>query len=274
MNQETTSYLDFTAFAQAIDPADQALLANRHLLFCYPVRSSNEFEMADYPVSQGLLMAVCEKVGCRVSVEMALIGDTGVVLPEQTDQEFSHIIIHPMISIIDQLPDIAAAYGSRYPEARIVLQNSDQHQHEKLIGGPASREIARQLLKQISQVDWVIRGFSEHPLISLLLDRPTHAVTGRHGEGDHGIAFFALESLPPHREPEAAAGQGGSIRVQRSRGCLSGCTYCIEGQANKSLDSERSWDGVAIEDFVERLQRLGEKGFFLRCRQARLCNVV
>ncbi|MBC8445348.1 MAG: hypothetical protein H8D75_01785, partial [Rhodospirillaceae bacterium] len=239
-----------------------ALLEERHLLFSYPVRSENEFEMADYPVSQGLLMASCRKVGCQVDGEMALIGNAVVTLPEPARQGVTHVIIHPMISSIDDLPDLVAAYRRRYPGALIVLQNSDQHQHEKLIGGPLSDEISVELLKRMPQVDWVLRGFSEHTLISLLLDLPTQAARGKDGQGKHPSASFTLDSLPQDFEADEQACKGRSIRVQRSRGCLSGCTYCIEGQANKSIESERSWDGVPIEHFVDRLERLGEKGFF------------
>jgi hypothetical protein len=262
MSNETAAYLDFNTFERSLKPADRALLEKRHLLFSYPVRSENEFEMADYPVSQGLLMASCGQVGCQVDGEMSLIASTGISLPEQAKQGVTHIIIHPMISSIDDLPDLVAAYRQRYPDALIVLQNSDQHQHEKLIGGPLSDEISLELLNRLPEVDWVLRGFSEHALISLLLDLPTQAATGQNGRGENLSAFFTLDSLPQDFEADAQTSKNRSIRVQRSRGCLSGCTYCIEGQANKSIESERSWDGVPIENFIERLERLGEKGFF------------
>jgi hypothetical protein len=207
-------------------------------------------------------MATCGQVGCQVDEEMALIDSSGVSLPAQAIPGITHIIIHPMISSIDDLPDLVVAYRQRFPGTVIVLQNSDQHQHEKLIGGPHSDEISIELLNRMPEVDWVLRGFSEHALVSLLLDLPTHAAMGQNGEGKNPSAFFTLGSLPQDFGASKQTYKGRSIRVQRSRGCLSGCTFCIEGQANKSIESERSWDGVPIEKFIDRLERLGKKGFF------------
>ena len=53
-----------------------------------------------------------------------------------------------------------------------------------------------------------------------------------------------------------------SIRLQRSRGCVSPCNYCIEGQANKAIPSEASWEGEDFDTFIQRLIHNQDAGKF------------
>ena len=53
-----------------------------------------------------------------------------------------------------------------------------------------------------------------------------------------------------------------ALRVQRSRGCLAPCSYCIEGQSNRVLKGELAWEGLPIEDFAVRLSELATQGNF------------
>lgn len=259
------NYIQFPAFLEGLSKPDKARLADTRLVFCYPLLSNNNFELIEAPVSQQMLMAVCRAAGCKVTSELIRISANEIIFPtKQTSGKFSYVIIHPMISTLNFLSQIISECRARFRGADIVLQNSDQHQHEKLIGGPESAAIAAHLLEIEPGPDWVIRGYAEHALISLLLGRPTLVVSSREGNGMLREKFFTMDSLPlielPKKSTKAPAGR--SIRVQRSRGCLSGCTYCIEGQANRSIKTELPWDGMSIENFVSRLARLKKDGFF------------
>jgi len=265
MTRSKAEYLDFPTFLAALPASDIRRLEETGLVFCYPVLFENDFELIEPPVSQRMLMATCQSAGCRVSSEIIRVSGGDILFPpEATNDAPSYVIIHPMISILDVLSEIISACRERFPGAQIVLQNSDQHQHEKVIGGPESAAIAAYLLERQPNLDWIIRGFAEHALISLILGRPTQVVSGQNGAGTVEEKFFTMESLPLAEMPQEGDRDIStrSIRVQRARGCLSGCTYCIEGQANRSTSSERPWDGVSVENFVNRLSRLEEQGYF------------
>lgn len=259
----TALYQDFPAFLDALPADDRALLARSRALFCYPVLGRNEFELAEHPISQRVLMATLRAVGTAVAGEIALMGDGPEILFQpSSEQPPDLVVIHPMIGVLDHLPALVHRYRERFPNAKLVLQTSDQHQHEKLIGGPRSAEVAAVLLAQLPEIDHVINGFAEHGLLSLLLGQPSRLVIGRNGAGEALPSIFLFDSLPDAALPDAAPHQDRSIRVQRARGCPAPCSYCIEGQANRTVVGERSWDAVATERFVERLTDLERRGFF------------
>ncbi|HYD70492.1 hypothetical protein [Azospirillum sp.] len=263
MTQDAAAtYVDFAEFRDGLSEADRETLRRTRVLFCYPVLSANEYELAEHPVSQRLLMAVARAVGCAVDSGMAQVVDGTAVFSAEPKMAPDVVVIHPMINLLEHLPTLVAAYKARFPGCRVVMQNSDQHQHEKLVGGPRSAELARALMARVPGVDWVVRGFAEHALLALLLGRPNDATEGRAGPGGEPARFFTMASLPPAEPPSGGINRDRSIRVQRARGCLSSCTYCIEGQANKATTAERSWDGMPVERFVDQLADLAAQGYF------------
>lgn len=264
MKRGDAEYLEFPTYFSGLIPEDKDRLASMRLVFCYPVLSENEFELVEQPVSQRQLMAVFRASGCQIIGEVVPVSGDDLAFPDHAGQGITHVIIHPMISTLHALSGIISGCRARYASAEIIIQNSDQHQHEKVIGGPESGAIAAHFLEREPDLDWVIHGFAEHALMSLLLERPTRVVTGRGGPGTEVEKFFTMQSLPLVELPHGQTFEdgAGSIRIQRSRGCLSGCTYCIEGQANRSTTSERPWVGLSMEAFVDRLSLLCDKGYF------------
>lgn len=256
-------YIDYRVFADSLSAAEVERLAATVLVFSYPVLDDNEFERIEHPVSQRILVSVMESLGCRVSTELARLSREKVVFSSSGDAvPADYVVIHPMIGSVGRLPELVRAYRQRFPGAQIVLQNSDQHQHEKLIGGPQGWAIATTLLRRIPELDWVLIGFADHALAALALGQPTAAAVGRDGVGERPLHYFQYASLPIPVRPLARPGEDRSIRVQRARGCLSACTYCIEGQANRTLKSELPWDGLPIEAFVERMAEIEREGYF------------
>ncbi|MBF0093150.1 MAG: hypothetical protein HQL34_01245 [Alphaproteobacteria bacterium] len=256
-------YIDFDAFAGTLSAEDRERLSTTTVVFAYPVLDDNEFELVEHPVSQRILVSVMERLGCRAVPEVARLTRGDVAFSSLgRAASADYVVIHPMIGSVGLLPELVRAYRDRFPSARIVLQNSDQHQHEKLIGGPRGWTIAATLLQRIPELDWVLIGFADHALAALILGRPTAAAVGREGTGGHPLHYFRFASLPEPARPLARGAEDRSIRVQRARGCLSACTYCIEGQANRTLKSELPWDGLPVEAFVERLAEVERNGYF------------
>jgi hypothetical protein len=256
------SYLPFDLFLAELSKNESRLLQQTRVLFVYPVLEEGRFESEELPISMRLLATTLERAGCLSVTGVCSIADSGEVKGSSDEELFDHIVIHPMINLLDRLGTLLNYFRSRYPNAEISLQNSDHHQHEKLIGGPRSLETAAHLLIRFPQLDWVIRGYAEHALLSVVLKKPSSAVTGHDGIGLAAQRIFEFASLPV---PDSSAGnttETRSIRVQRARGCLSPCTYCIEGQANATSDGERPWDGLSMTAFVDRLEKLAGQGYF------------
>lgn len=261
MNAAQLSYVDFNEYISGIPAEERARLAGKSVLFVYPVIDANEFELVEQPVAQRILMSVCRSVGCRVMAEVASVNDVGVTFTPRTFEVPDTIVVHPMMNILPRLAEVLGAYKERFPGATVVLQTSDQHQHEKVIGGPRAAEIANHLLMTYLDVDFVLIGFAEHALVSLLAGGPSEAVIDRQGVGSSPLRVFNFASLP-EPEPVERLARDRTARIQRSRGCLAPCTFCIEGQSNRTLRGERAWDGLNMDTFVGRIENVAKSGSF------------
>ena len=255
-------YKDFLEHISELSHSDRAHLGGLCLLFSYPVLDQNELESTELPVSQRILFAVAKHAGCETDWELVTVGTRETRTFGTVGFKPDYVIIHPMISVLPSLDSLVDNYKKRFPLTTIVLQNSDQHQHEKVIGGPRAIEIAQELLINFQQVDYILLGFAEHALLSLLLDKPTTEVMGREGRGELPGRIYSFATLPNGDALQSAEVTGNSLRVQRARGCLAPCTYCIEGQANRVIDGERPWDGLPMDEFVERLGSYAHQGYF------------
>lgn len=267
--QAAISYLDFTAFLDGLSGTERDHLAAQTLLFVYPVLQANRFELIEQPVGQRQLMASCQAAGCRVDHAIAH-GSAGqeweiTRSPGASDTPPQWVVLNPMIALWPLLGDLCQALRTAFPDATLVVHTSDQHQHEKLIGGPRAPVIAQKLLDQVATVDAVLIGFAEHSLLSLVLGQPSELVLHRRPSTEPAPrgAYFTMDSLPrPSSLSRSAAEQKRGIRVQRGRGCLAPCTYCIEGQANRVAAGERPWDGAGISGFVQHINALSQAGYF------------
>lgn len=256
-----SAYLDFRQYGDGMAARDRDAFAAARLLFVYPVLGANEFELVEHPVSQRILISVMRSLGAEIHMQVVpLDAEAATVAPEGTPAP-DWIVIHPMVGTLDRLKPLLARYRARFPDARVVLQNSDQHQHEKAIGGPRAAEIAAEVLGRLPEIDWILVGFAEHTLAELVAGRATEAAIGRKGSGRAPAALFSFDSLPG---PELAAstGRDRTIRVQRGRGCLSPCTFCTEGQINRVLPYEKPWDGLGVDAFVSRIESIAKEGYF------------
>lgn len=263
IGSKATVYLDFDKYLDQLAAEERGRLSDLAVLFCFPVLDRNESDLPEHPISQRILVSVARQAGCHVESQLAFVDSDQVKFSPNLKKVPSHIVIHPTIGSLEGLVSVVKQYRKAYPRVEIILHNSDQHQHEKMIGGPGGEKIAGHLLDTIDGIDSIILGFAEHSLLSLLLGKPTAAVVRRAGRGIVPARFFNFASLPsPELPAESQAARSRTIRVQRSRGCLSPCTYCIEGQANRWSEKEKPWDGGSIKDFVDELENLQEKGFF------------
>lgn len=261
VKREKTSYIDFTGYRENLSDDDRHRLSQTHVLFVYPVLELNEFELVEQPVSQRILIALARELGITAEEAVEpMDAEIRQVAPAR-ERSPDWIVVHPMVGTLHSLGPLLASYREQFPNAAIVLQNSDQHQHEKAIGGPRAAEIAQEVLSEHPMVDWILVGFAEHTMAELFLGRPTEAAINRDGFGSHRSSLFYFESLP---EPSktVSAGRANTVRIQRGRGCLSPCTFCTEGQINRVLADEKAWDGLGVDAFLMRVRKLEQEGHF------------
>jgi len=259
-------YLNYQTFKKNLNKNQKKLLSNYNLLFSYIVIDANKYELLEQPISQQILFSLFEDNNSNCKDEILKIRNGEIINYRNYSTKFDYIFIHPMISILPFLNNVIIFYKEKYPNSKIIILNSDQHQHEKLIGGPESESISNNILDHYSNIDYLINGFAEHSSISLLINNPSKGVfSKRHilNSNRDSVCFFDYDSIAElHLKSLKPNKHSNSIRIQRSRGCLSRCTYCIEGQANKTHLNEKSWDALNIDKFINKLAKLQNLNYF------------
>ena len=259
-------YLNYQTFLKNLNESQKKLLSSYNLLFSYIVVDANKYELLEQPISQQILFSLFEDNGSNCKDEILKIRNGEIINCNNFSAKFDYIFIHPMISILPFLNNIIIFYKEKYPNSKIIILNSDQHQHEKLIGGPESENISNNILDHYNNIDYLISGFAEHSSISLLINNPSKGVfSKRHvlSNNKNSVHFFDYDSIGElHLKNLKINNHNNSIRIQRSRGCLSSCTYCIEGQANKTHLNEKSWDALNIDKFINKLEKLQKLNYF------------
>ena len=250
-------YINYQEFKKNLSKNQKKLLSSYKLLFSYIVIDANKYELLEQPISQQILFSLFKDNNSDCKDEILKIRNEKLINCKNFSTKFDYIFIHPMISILPFLNNVIIFYKEKYPNSKIIILNSDQHQHEKLIGGPESENISNNILDHYNNIDYLISGFAEHSSISLLINNPSKGVFSKKhilNNNRDAVCFFDYDSIAElHLKSLKPKKHNNSIRIQRSRGCVSGCTYCIEGQANKTHLNEKSWDALNIDKFINKL---------------------
>ena len=259
-------YLNYQTFLKNLNESQKKLLSSYNLLFSYIVVDANKYELLEQPISQQILFSLFKDNNSDCKDEILKIRNGKLINCKNFSTKFDYIFIHPMISILPFLNNVIIFYKEKYPNSKIIILNSDQHQHEKLIGGPESENISNNILDHYNNIDYLISGFAEHSSISLLINNPSKGVFSKKhilNNNRDAVCFFDYDSIAElHLKSLKPKKHNNSIRIQRSRGCVSGCTYCIEGQANKTHLNEKSWDALNIDKFINKLEKLQNLNYF------------
>ena len=128
------NYIDFKVFIANLSDSQLTTLKAKKILLLFPILGKNQFEYVEFPISLRILHSTLQSAGCNVQSTLINLNQKITISKEGFSPDF--IVIHPMIAILDHLSSLLDECKRVYPEAKLILQNSDQHQHEKIIGGP------------------------------------------------------------------------------------------------------------------------------------------
>ncbi|HHK60579.1 MAG TPA: hypothetical protein ENJ73_02500, partial [Desulfobacterales bacterium] len=205
----------------------------------YPILGKGAPADSVLPHSLYYLYACLTDLGFAVTLQQWRVQDGARPLPAA-----DVVYVHPMFATLAPACEALTALRAARPATTILLGNSDQHQHEMCLGGPAAEEAAQALLDRYPAIDGVLLGRNhEYSLARLLLNRAVGQPLDREvgqallRRGDGGVALrrvrrvFALEDLPylafPGQPPAV-------VRIRSSVGCRGVCSYCIESRVNAS----------------------------------------
>ena len=213
-------------------------------LFVFMTKEGN-YSGWDYPISFGYMASLI-----RMNKGSATISIKDNVSYNKKDYEgYDLICFYPMAALLQDVLKQAEQVKEDYPAATICFFNSDQHQHEMMLCVPGAQEFAQNLMKEYPFIDLALIGEAEYSFIRLCSELATKhnrfseipACIYRENElvsmSKLPIKKVNFDYLPfPSRDLlEGGIVNGVNIRaprVQSSRGCMSGCTYCVESWSN------------------------------------------
>ena len=156
-----------------------------------------------------------------------------------------------------------SANSLSWPAARVVIQ-AVKRAHPDLpivLGGLHGTHYPEHVFA-VSDVDFIVRGEGERPLLSLIDALTGHGTVDavpslcRRSDDQPVIKPVAgmltvddLEALPDPAYDLLPAGVYETLSVESARGCRFSCTFC-------STKFRGSWRGICAETFVGRLERL------------------
>lgn len=243
---------------------------------CLLVHPSQQGDTSDFdhPVSLGYAASLVRMNG----------GEAAIRTVQMEACNISHfagydlVAVFPMSALLDDTLSVARKVKSDLPDSRFCFFNSDQHQHEKILGVPGARAYGRALMERFPEIDFVLIGESEEGFLSLC--ESIHAgkkgmdhVPGCYYRVDGGVVLsrepvhpsdFRYLPFPARDHLREGIGPDGinrqSVRIQSSRGCLSPCLYCVESSTNILPGIRReTWKAREIPRFVDEIELLAKR---------------
>ncbi len=233
-----------------------------------------DYSKNEYPLSLGQMASILRMNGARVTIRI----EDAQVPPVDNYSGYDLIAFYPMATLLPRLLGLIERISNEVTGSRIVLFNSEQHQHENLLGVPAAPIFARELLEEHSGVDAVLVGEAEASLLALCETVATRRcdlarVPGLVYRADDGRVCESLEPAAPidfrylpfpardHLEETISASGCNrmSVRIQGSRGCLARCAYCVEGTSNRVGVLSKPWVGRPRETVLDEIELLSRR---------------
>lgn len=193
---------------------------------------------------------------CTHPVEAEVVEGTINQLPEDIlsrlcDGEYDLLGFCCYIWNITRVKELVREYARRHPDTIIVL------------GGPEVSFTAGEILRELSEVDYVIAGEGEKPFSRLVdvlrLGQEMEGIPGlcyrvSEGETHQNPAEFPSGDPPsPYTDGYFDALQGRIAYLESSRGCPFSCSFCLSG----GKDSVRFFQ---LETAKQNLLRLANSG--------------
>jgi hypothetical protein len=236
--------------------------------FVFPT-ARGDFSRDDYPLSLGYFASLLRMNGGKARI---VVQDVESYHPEELGRE-NLICVYPMASLFKQTMDLASKIKRNNPSSLICAVNSDQHQHEMILCGPKAENFAREMMRTIPALDYVLVGEAEFSFLKLcekiaegnpnLEDVPAcfYRKGGQIAYSGRKIEPVNFEFLPfasrdfLDRTISPKTGINSHLpRIQSSRGCVSPCTYCAESSLNITEGGRTGpWKGRDISRLVDEI---------------------
>ena len=245
-------------------------LSGLKVLFVYFTRSG-DLSGNDYPIAFGYMASILRMNGGTAAISIQDIDDYDAGIYKGHDL----ICFFPMVTILSSILEILPHVKKDFPESRICLFNSEQHQHEMVLCAPNAVELGMNIMKEYEAVDYILIGEAESSFLKLLekiaqnnndLSIVPSCLYKESGEvklSRNPIIPAQLDYLPyPSRDllertVSDEMVNSFSPRVQSSRGCLSPCSYCAESNSNITIRGRKKpWIGRDIVKFVDEIEFL------------------
>ncbi len=233
-----------------------------------------DYSRNEYPLSLGQMASILRMNQAQVTIR---IEDA----PEFRSDDYAGydvIAFYPMVTLLPRLLLSIEEIRRTLPSARIVLFNSEQHQHENLLGVPAAPDFARELVEANPGIDAILLGEAEASFLALCEEVATRrfdlsrvpACVFRADDGSVARSSapappidFRTLPFPARDRLEAGILEGGrnrlSARIQGSRGCLARCAYCVEGTSNRAGALSKPWAGRSRDVFLDEIELLSRR---------------
>jgi len=232
----------------------------------------NDLSSEEYPIAFGTMASLVRMNGGTAAIDFC---DPSKFNAGKFTG-YNLISFFPTVTHMEDIIRLAKTIKNAVPDSHICLLNSEQHQHELLLGVPRSPDLASNLMAQCPEIDFILVGEAEDSFLMLCSKiwsggNGYQEIDGCFFRNDDGVVSSGqipgkpvdFEYLPyPSRDHlEKSIGASGintrSVRVQSSRGCVSACRYCVESSANKMR--KKPWSGRSVVTFVDEIELLARK---------------
>ena len=219
----------------------------------------------DYPIAFGYFASLLQSKGATCEIM--------VVTPEEVSgiqlEEIDLVVFFPLIAYLPTMFEAVKTLKKKDESILICFVNSDQHQHEMVLCGPAAEKIALAWMHSNSLIDYVLLGESEFSFMSLCeyiagITSDINRIPSCYYRLNKKVMFtsksvqsiFQKLPIPTWNFLDSNFKKNNkyfSVRVQSSRGCVSKCLYCAESSSNKYVQGVNPWSGKDINVFVDEL---------------------
>ena len=227
-----------------------------------------------YPIAIGYMASLLRMNGASVKI-IIIDADS---YNKKIFLGYDLICFYPMAALMLELMKMIERVKDGYPDSRICLFNSEQHQHEMILCGPRARDFARGLMGRYLCLDYILIGEAEMSLVKL-----SEKIAVKNGDfseipacfyRDQGQIKFSRKPIAPvnfnflpypsrdflEKGISEDGRNNNSVRIQSSRGCVSPCFYCSESSVNITEGGRKTpWLGRPIKKFVDEIDLLSKR---------------
>jgi radical SAM superfamily enzyme YgiQ (UPF0313 family) len=277
-NKMDIFWKDFVNLKENLYVSDVDMTGFKCLMVYFTVE--DDLSKYDYPIALGYMASILRMNNAEVRILIQNIEK----YDSEVFSEYDLICFYPMTFLFDRILTYSEKVKKDNPTARLCYFNSDQHQHEMLLCTPHAVNFAETFLRQNPFIDYVLIGEAEKSLLMLCekLIRKDYNLAGipsclyrqqkeiKHSEKPaEPVNFYYLPFASRDYLEKGITPKGFNVfspRIQSSRGCVSGCSYCVESAANLSASGrKKAWLGrdiIRLVDEIELLSRDFKVVFF------------